>query len=410
MNWRQLLRNTARGLLQYKLRSLLSTLGIVFAVVAVVAMLSIAEGAKRETLEQIEKLGMNNIIVRRIPLTEAQKVTARERLSWGLNESDVTSLERGLPTVSHVAPLKEVQAATVMSDDEGLLQILGVTESYQLVNELSVREGRFIRNPDVQERNLVCVLGAEAARSLGGEGRLGGALRIEDREYHIVGILHERQWMRGKTPAMTMRNHNRAAFIPLWTEPPVFHSKVDSRELSEISVQVKQGGSVQAAAAVVRRILTRNHGGFEDFQIVIPQELLEQAQRTQRVFNIVLGCIAGISLVVGGIGIMNVMLATVAERTREIGIRRAIGASRNHILVQFLSESILLTTVGGCLGMVLGAGGAFTIGMLAGWSTVLTLWSMAISIAMALGVGLFSGLYPALKAAQLDPITALRYE
>jgi putative ABC transport system permease protein len=131
---------------------------------------------------------------------------------------------------------------------------------------------------------------------------------------------------------------------------------------------------------------------------------------TQRVFNIVLGSIAGISLLVGGIGIMNIMLATVAERTREIGIRRAIGASKKHILLQFLSESILLTTVGGCLGIVLGVGGAFTIGTFAGWTTVLTLWSMVISIVMALGVGLFSGLYPALKAAQLDPIAALRYE
>jgi putative ABC transport system permease protein len=245
---------------------------------------------------------------------------------------------------------------------------------------------------------------------LGSEGRLGGTLRVEDRAYRIVGILQERQRIRGKIPALPVRNYNRAVFIPLGTEPPVFHSREELGELSEISVQVIQDGNVQATASVAKRILTRNHGGVEDFQIVIPQELLEQAQRTQRVFNIVLGCIAGISLLVGGIGIMNIMLASVAERTREIGIRRAIGASKRHIILQFLSESILLTLVGGCLGIALGIGGAFAISAFAGWKTLLTVWSIVIAMVMAMGVGLLSGLFPAIRAAQLDPIAALRHE
>ena len=407
MNWRHLLRQVYRGLLQHKLRSLLSTLGIVFAVVAVVSMLSIAEGAKRETLEQIEQLGMKNIIVRALSLTQAQQLSASERLSRGLNESDVASLRSGLPTVSHVAPLKEVQAATSASDREGLIQILGVTEAYRSVNDLSLREGRFIHALDVENRSLVCVLGVDAARIVGSEGRLGGSLRIEDQEYRVVGILEERRRVRNTTQALAVRRTDRAAFIPLGTGPPL---KGRSEELSEILVQVAHGNDVRAAAAVVDRILARNHGGVRDFQIVIPQELLTQARRTQRTFNIVLGCIAGISLVVGGIGIMNIMLASVAERTREIGIRRSIGASREHIVVQFLCESVLLTIAGGCLGVVLGVGGALTIGTLAGWRTVLTFWSIAISMIMALGVGILSGLYPALKASQLDPIVALRYE
>ncbi len=410
MIWRPQLRQAYQGLLQHKLRSLLSTLGIVFAVMAVVSMLSIAGGAKRETLEQIGQLGMNNIIVRALSLTEAQKLAASKRLSRGLNELDVASLRSGLPGVSHVAPLKEVQAATSASDREGLIQILGVTEAYRSVHDLSLREGRFIHGRDVENRSLVCVLGVEAARMIGSAGRLGGSVRIEDQEYRVVGILEERRQARNTVVALAVRRTDRAAFIPLGTDPPVTGTVTRSGELSEIVVQVAPGGDVRATAAVVDRILARNHGGVRDFRIVVPQELLAQARRTQRIFNIVLGCIAGISLLVGAIGIMNVMLASVAERTREIGIRRSIGASREHIVVQFLCESVLLTIAGGCLGVVLGVGGAFTIGAFAGWRTALTLWSITISMMMALGVGILSGFYPALKAAQLDPIVALRYE
>ena len=357
----QLGRNAWYGLLRYKLRSLLSTLGIVFAVVAVVSMLSIAEGAKHETLEQIAQLGMNNIIIRRIPLTEAQKIAVRERLSRGLNQFDVMSLERGLSTVSYVAPLMEVHAAISASYKEDPLEILAVTGYYQNAKDLNLRQGRFIHEVDVEKKSLVCVLGAEAAKLLGNEGHLGGILRMEDRAYRIVGILMERQWMPGKIAALNIRNHNRAVFIPFGTEPSIIHSKFEEGDVTEISVQITKGSNMKATSAMVKRILARNHGGIEDFQVVIPKELLKQAQRTQHIFNIVLGCIAGISLLVGAIGIMNIMLVSVAERTREIGIRRSIGASQKHIILQFLSESILLTIVGGCLGIILGIGCAVII-------------------------------------------------
>ncbi len=407
-SWRHLLRQTYRGLLQHKLRSLLSTLGIVFAVVAVVSMLSIAEGAKRETLEQIRQLGMRNIIVRALSLTEAQEQSAGALLSRGLNKLDATSLRSGLPTVSSVAPLVEVRAAISAADQEGLVQVLAVTEAYRSVHDLGLRDGRFIHDLDVENHNLVCVVGVEAARVIGSEGRLGGSVRIEDREYRVVGILEERRVSEtGGTVAA--RQTDRAVFIPLGTQPAGSGATTPSG-LSEIVVRVTPGADVRAAAAVVERIIARNHGGVRDFHIVIPQELLAQARRTQRVFNIVLGCIAGISLLVGGIGIMNIMLASVAERTREIGIRRSIGASQEHIVAQFLCESVLLTVAGGLLGVALGVGGALTIGAFAGWRTVLTVWAILISLAMAVAVGILSGLYPALKAARLDPIVALRYE
>jgi len=254
------------------------------------------------------------------------------------------------------------------------------------------------------------VLGAEVSRRIGNDGRIGGVLRLEDRTYRVVGILQERQSVRSGSTALTVRNYNRAVFIPLGTEVMASNDQSGFGELSEIWIRVAENRNVHACAAAVSRVLTRTHGGVEDFQIIVPQELLKQARKTQGVFNIVLGCIAGISLLVGGIGIMNTMLASVAERTREIGIRRAVGATRKHIVVQFLCESIVLTTAGGILGIILGSGGALVISKVAGWKTLLTLWSISLSILMAGCVGLVSGLYPAVRAARLDPARALRHE
>lgn len=410
MKWDQIMRDAWRALFRHRLRSFLSSLGIVFAVVAVVAMLSIAEGAKQEILDQIERLGTNSIIVRSLQLTVAQEAAARRRLSHGLVLSDANALKKAIPTISSVASVKEVKASLTISIVQDPFEILAITESYQVAKNLTVKQGRFVCNTDVVRKNLVCVLGEEVSRLLGDSGHLGGVLRLEDRTYRIVGILHKRQWMRSKSPALAVRNYNRAIFIPIGTEVMDIHGQNRFGEISEIWLQVARNGNVQACAEAVRRILNRMHGGVEDFQVIVPQELLIQAQKTQRIFNIILGCIAGISLLVGGIGIMNTMLASVAERTREIGIRRAIGAGQKHIVVQFLCEAIVLTTIGGCVGIILGAGSAVIISKVAGWKTVLTVWSVVVSIVMAGGVGLVSGLYPAVKAARLEPVRALRHE
>ena len=410
MKWSQVIHDAWRALLRHRLRSLLSTLGIVFAVVAVVAMLAIAEGAKREILDQIDILGTNSVIVRTLQLTEAQQAAARRRLSHGLDLADVTSLERTIAAISCIAPLKEVKASLSASTSQNPFEILAITDSYQSAKGLGIQQGRFICNADVTWKNLVCVLGHEVSRLLGNDGRVGGVLRLENRAYHIVGILQERQWLRSKSSALTVRNFNRAVFIPIGTEVMGAHGRKEFGELSEIWIRVFRNTNVQASAAAIKRILIQRHGGVEDFQVIVPQELLNQAQKTQRIFNIILGCIAGISLLVGGIGIMNTMLASVAERTREIGIRRAIGATRKHIVLQFLCEAIVLTATGGCIGIILGAGSALIISKVAGWKTVLTVWSMMVSIVMAGGVGLVSGLYPAIKAARLEPVRALRHE
>ena len=410
MKWSQVILDAWRALLRHRLRSLLSTLGIVFAVVAVVAMLAIAEGAKREILDQIDILGTNSVIVRTLQLTEAQQAAARRRLSHGLDLADVTSLERAISAISCIAPLKEVKASLSASTSQNPFEILAITASYQSAKGLGIQQGRFICNADVTWKNLVCVLGHEVSRLLGNDGRVGGVLRLENRAYRIVGILQERQWLRSKSSALTVRNFNRAVFIPIGTEVMGAHERKEFGELSEIWIRVVRNTNVQASAAAIKRILIQRHGGVEDFQVIVPQELLNQAQKTQRIFNIVLGCIAGISLLVGGIGIMNTMLASVAERTKEIGIRRAIGATRKHIVVQFLCESIVLTITGGCIGIILGIGAAVIISKVAEWRTVLTPWSITTSILMAGCVGLVSGLYPAVRAARLDPARALRHE
>jgi len=393
MKWDQIMRDAWRALFRHRLRSFLSSLGIVFAVVAVVAMLSIAEGAKQEILDQIERLGTNSIIVRSLQLTVAQEAAARRRLSHGLVLSDANALKKAIPTISSVASVKEVKASLTISIAQDPFEILAITESYQVAKNLAVKQGRFVCNTDVVRKNLVCVLGEEVSRLLGDSGHLGGVLRLEDRTYRIVGILHKRQWMRSKSPALAVRNYNRAIFIPIGTEVMDIHGQNRFGEISEIWLQVARNGNVQACAEAVRRILNRMHGGVEDFQVIVPQELLIQAQKTQRIFNIILGCIAGISLLVGG-----------------IGIRRAIGAGQKHIVVQFLCEAIVLTTIGGCVGIILGAGSAVIISKVAGWKTVLTVWSVVVSIVMAGGVGLVSGLYPAVKAARLEPVRALRHE
>jgi len=410
MKWGKISQESWRALFRHKLRSLLSMLGIVFAVIAVVAMLAIGEGAKRETLEQIASLGINNIIVRQLELTRAQQQTAHESHSRGLSLFDVKLLKRALPVPCQIAPLKAVQADVLASATKDPFEILAVTTDYLQVKNLALSQGRFICDGDVLHGNLVCVLGDELSKLLGDKGHLGAVLRMEDRAYRVVGILQQRQWARSKPSALAVRNYNRGVFIPLGTEPLPTIGQRRFGEISEIWVRVTDEANVHASAKAVRRILVHNHGEIEDFQVIVPQELIIQATKIQTIFNIILGCIAGISLIVGGIGIMNTMLASVAERTREIGIRRSIGATRMHIVMQFVSESIILTLLGGCIGIALGSGCAYFISHLAGWRTLVTAWSLALSLGMAASVGLVSGLYPAMKAAHFDPVKALRHE
>jgi putative ABC transport system permease protein len=399
-----------RSLLIHRLRSLLSTLGVLFGVVAVVAMLSIGEGAKQETLEQIEQLGMNSIIVRQHAMSDEQRVQALEQKSRGLTWQDVEALRKNIPILTDNAPLRVIEATLTGALTQASPEILAVNRAFADMKQLQLAEGRFLCDLDQEGKRLVCVLGYEVAKDLGKEGHIGHTLKLGNIHYEIVGILKSTYWKASKNQSITTRNLDQAVFIPLGSDIGLISAPLAKDGLSEIILQIQDTQHMESAVKLIKKILRRLHGGYEDYQIVIPQELLQQAYRTQQIFNLVLGSIAAISLLVGGIGIMNVMLATISERTREIGIRRAVGASQRHILLQFLFETFLLTLIGAVLGILLGLGCSMAISTLAGWKTIVTPWSIILSLMMSSVVGLCSGLYPAYQAAMMDPIKALRHD
>jgi putative ABC transport system permease protein len=411
------LRIALRSLIHQKLRSLLSVLGVVCGVMAVVAMISIGEGAKRETISQIEQLGTQNIYIKAIALTADQAARARERLSQGLTVADLRRIENGCATVEKIACLREIRTSIIGLPLEMTPQVVACSANYVQLLGMHISAGRFIAPQDLLSRNQVCVLGSEVARQLEGFGRPGQFIRFENNLFKVVGILTRIERQTGRSSTVATRNYNEMVFVPLDTAG-VLDGQRPSREkrvgtagqLSEIVVRVAQAQDVSTTARLLERIMDVAHHHIQDYQLVVPLELLRQAERTQRTFNLVLGAIAAISLLVGGIGIMNIMLATVSERTREIGIRRAVGATRRHILVQFLLEAVMLTVSGGVIGLFCGLFAVGAISWLAGWRVAVSLWAVALPVVMSFLVGVFFGLYPARQASRVDPIVALRHE
>ncbi|MDF2549313.1 MAG: ABC-type transporter, permease protein [Chlamydiales bacterium] len=401
-----LLMQSLASLMQKKLRSILSTLGIFFGVGAVLAMLSIGEGAKQETLKQLEQLGTRNLLIRQAQLAEENYQKANWRHAYGLTMQDMRTLEQ-MPAVESIAALKSVEASLTLSADIPV-ELIAVSEGLLQVKGLSLLKGRFLSAADLAKKHQVCVLGEEVYRSLRSRGEVGRSLRLSDKEFLIVGILKGYEAVKGKISA---RNLNQTILIPLGTENGLVRQRSLKHDmLSELIVQIQAGHAMDLAASLIDRSLSLNHSGVSDYQVIIPKALMEQAVETQRTFNLILGSIAAISLLVGGIGIMNIMLANVSERTKEIGIRRSIGATFKHIVFQFLIESLILTSIGAFLGLLLGVLITLFISYFAAWHTIITFWAIASSLSMALFVGVCSGLYPAIQAAKVNPISALRHD
>jgi putative ABC transport system permease protein len=396
-----------QSLAMHRLRSLLSTLGIVFAVMAVVAMLAIAEGARVETMKQIRGLGINNILIRQTPLSDLQREQAGRRQVAGLGTADMDLLEK-LPGVAEIAAIREIRADIAELGETEAVPVLAVTAAYKHSRSLKMGTGRFIADLDVDNRHLVCVLGSDLSRRLGSAGSVNGVLHISGAPHRIVGILQSREAHSNRIAPVAFQDFNNTAFIPIHPAAEAGFAGQHHGALSEIIISMSEPHMVGPAAESIRRVLQHRRGDVDDVQLIIPRELLRQARQTQQLFNVVLGSIAGISLLVGGIGIMNIMLANVSERRREIGIRRAVGASRRHILYQFLTEAVLLTGMGGAGGVILGMLVALGIDLFVEWPTAVSLWAVAAALAMSAAVGIASGLFPAWTASRVDPAEALR--
>ncbi len=411
MEYSESLRIGVKSILVHKLRSLLTTLGVIFGVAAVISMLSIGEGAKRAAIEQIKLLGTNNIRVNYLKLTGEQAEDAESKLSKGLTYRDGQLIRANLPNVKGVTPLRFVEIEIMLGTKEANGRVIGTDDAYEWVTNFHPSEGRFISPMDVHEAKQVCVIGSEVRDELFGyRNPIGRRIKLGDTWFTVVGVMESKTVKEGKASVIKLRNINKDIYIPITTALKRFTDEDRPNSVEEIAIQVVHEDQVLTTSEIVKRLLERTHHGVNDFEIIIPAELLAQSQKTQRVFNIVMGSIAAISLLVGGIGIMNIMLASVTERTKEIGTRRALGATEQDIMGQFLNETVLISVTGGFIGIILGTVMAKGINLFAGWDTVISLYSVIVSFGISALVGIVFGLYPARKAAKMDPIAALRFE
>jgi putative ABC transport system permease protein len=413
----------SRNLARYPLRSFLTALGVVFGVASVVTMLGLGHGAEQQLLREFDKLGITNVILDSVKPPESTKGGSTQSwvLSYGITFRDLEQVRTTVPAVARLLPVHKYSERAWHESRKEEVDVVGVVPEHFAATKMRIARGRGFTEDDGRDRRPVCVLHASLLRALGYYGDpIGYRLLVGNQLYEVVGLLEDEEFRGTLRKALaTPEQGENEVFAPYETVLGRIGTMSVSRrsgsfeasnvELNQLIVEVGRQEDVLAVARMLRTVLERFHED-KDYRITVPLELLEQKRRTQQVFNVALLLIAGISLLVGGIGIANIMLATVTERTREIGIRRAIGAKRRHVMSQFLIETVMLAGAGGLLGIVLGAGGVALLRWYTGWEATFT-WSGAIvALFVSLVVGIASGIFPAWRASRLDPIQALRYE
>ena len=398
---REVLDISVEALGRYRLRTALSTLGIVLGVAAVIAMFSVGEGAREDVLRQVEQLGLNNVIVRSPGFGSDSD----------LRLQDARLLRDLLPGVTAVSPLVErfvTATGPVGAPDTSLL---GVAPAYGRVLDLEVGHGRFLAPLDQRAEAPVCVLGAQLGRVLFGyRDPIGRMVRLDETWCEVVGVLARRSVDGRAGRIAASRDLDHVAIGSIAGVLPASPAVDPTQRIDEIWIRVADGDDVADVAASIERTLARANGAERALDIVVPRDLLNQRVRTQRTFNVVVGSVALLSLLVGGIGIMNIMLTSVLERTREIGLRRVVGATRRSIIVQFLTESLIMTLAGGAIGIATGVATSYAITEYATWNTSVSFLAVALGFGVSVLVGLVFGIYPASQAARLQPVDAVRYE
>lgn len=428
-------------------RALLTGLGMVFGVAAVIAMLAIGRGAQEEVLDQIKLVGVNNLVITPKIETEPKEEDTKQqglpkRFSRGLSIKDLEAIKQTVPHIAHISP-EIIQDITAMQGGKSMKsRLVGVHNSFFEVMPLMLQSGSKFSEKQQQAGMPVCIIGSAIRRKLFPSGQsVGQLIKCGNQWLRVIGVMEEKNISDKAQENLGIRNYNQDIFIPLNTALFRFRSnqaninnsstimsgnmvifsddegesnakpkEKSQHQISRITIQAKKGEDLPAIAEIINRMLLRLHNQVPDFEISIPEQLLKQQQRTKDIFNMVLGAIAGISLVVGGIGIMNIMLASVLERTREIGIRQALGARRSDVIAQFVFEAVFISLSGGVIGILLGIFLAYFIESITEIKTIISYYAIFLSFGVATLVGLIFGISPAKKAASQNPVESLRYE
>jgi putative ABC transport system permease protein len=402
------------SLFAHKLRSLLTMLGMIFGVGAVVAMLSITAGAQKEMMSFIDQLGVNNIIIEAHEALDRNELQTVRATSPGLTFRDFRAISENVSGLVAITPRKRFKPQKLLpKTNQDTPQLIGVFPNFVEINSLKLIAGRFFTEEENRSSAPVCVLGETAkVNLLGYDNAVGKYVKVNDSWLQVIGVLTPQASGDADVEGATASNRNNLIIAPLNTVMRRFEDNTSYLKDEIDGIYMKVGTNIDSieTSNVVRAILTATHKDAGDFTVIVPAGLLEQRKQTQMIFNVVMICIAGISLLVGGIGIMNIMLATVLERTREIGIRRAIGARQADIVRQFLTEAVLISIAGGLIGIAFGVTLSKIIASAAGWSTLVTGSSIGVAFGVSVFIGLLFGIYPAVQAAKLDPIEAIRYE